>query len=204
MKYLSNHPGLVILFSFLMLPIFNTCSVSEKKEHSQAEKDNEVVLDTRKKTEIDTIVAQINDSVQAQVEPKVLIFPTSNSHDTIKYWTIDQEPVRISLTMSTDQYFIWPTFFISNKHLVFVRYRAWHRELFPSIVLENMIYLDGDQVVYCEERKLQLLPGELPVLLREKSYTPSRRSPSDIKKDYEDYWSAVKSFFRKETGSMLE
>jgi len=195
-----------ILFTFL-LPYFIISSGCVQSKNKVASTQSEVAqqpFDTLQKIRIDSIVGQIDVGVRAQGLPSLLAFPIYHQNDTIKYWSVNDEPERISLAMKSGETIIWPTFFVSNGELVFVRYRASHGDNPSPYAEESMVYLKDGIIVYCEERKTSLQPGESPASLRQKSYMKSTRSLAEIEKDYSQYWLTVKDALNQKTGKSIK
>ncbi|MEP6647986.1 MAG: hypothetical protein ABJC12_12930 [Saprospiraceae bacterium] len=192
-----------LLFA-LFLPIFIACVHPTKNDGitSQVEIAHQR-FDTLQKIRVDSIVQIINVGVKAWGLPTLIPLTTFHPNDTIRYWTINNEPERISLAMDSGQTVEWPTFFVRNSELIFVRYRTSHGAEAIPYAAESMVYLKDGTIVYCEERRMNLEAGESPGSLRRKGYTVSTRSLEDIEKDYEKYWLVVKDAINQKTGKLI-
>lgn len=195
-----------ISFAFLLLIFILPpgCVPSNKKVGSTQPELDTHPFDTLQKIRIDSIVDQINVGVKEQGPPYLLAFPMYHPHDTIEYWTFNDEPQRISLTMKTGETIIWPTFFVLNGELIFVRYRASYGNSPIPFAEESMVYLKDGMIVYCEERRKRLLPGETAGSLRLIEYTDSKRSLLDIENDYKKYWLTIKDALIQQTGKSFQ
>ena len=191
------HKGIAFL-----IPILLIYGISCHQEHTNESLDSREEVsnlpDTVQKQEIDSFIALINDSVQLQTPPFKIPFPVYNETDTIKYWLYNGKPAMAYVNLVFPDKLIWPTFYIENGELVFVRYRYWG-QTYPSFALENLTYLNENKIVYCLERKMDLNPGDLPGLLRDKDFSVCSRSHADIKDDYEKYWAEIKPLLEAQT-----
>lgn len=152
--------------------------------------------DSIKAIPIETIVSEINEGVSKQGAPIQIPFPIYNAADTLKYWIVNNEPARISVNLIYPNKAVWPTFFVKDNELVFVRHRMWIQE-HPAYARERMIYLDGGKIVYCEERSMDLNQGDVPAYIREIPFSICLDPEKEIKEDYERYWKSVQEFMSK-------
>lgn len=190
-----------LLFLIFLFFIYGTsCNDQHKVVSSKPPTEITFVQDTLQKQEIDSLVAQINEAGRLQAAPFKIPFPFYNEHDTIKYWIRNGEPSMVSVNLIYPDRVIWPTYYLENGKLVFVRYRYWAQS-YPSFALENVTYLNENKIVYCLERNIELKAGEMPGLLKDKDFSICSRPQSDIKNDYERYWSNIKPLLLKQTSS---
>ncbi len=195
----------ISFFTFLLLVLFLSpgCDKSNTKTNPIPSEMANQVFDTLQKIKIDSMVNQINFRTKLQPHPSMLAFPNFHPNDSLRYWSADGSPERISLYMSTGETIIWPTFYVLNGKLIFIRFRASHGDESNPYVEEKMIYFNDGQVVYCEERKKDLGKGENPGSLSHNKYQKSTQSREDIEKYYSPYWSPVKEAISKKTGITL-
>jgi hypothetical protein len=113
------------------------------------------------------------------------------------YWILDNQSARISIEFTKGTEVIWPTFFVYESELVFVRNRYANYDSTDAKVFEHMIYLKDGKIAYCEEREMKLEKGDVPASLRIQPYTMSTRTTAEIKAEYSDYWEAVKAHMQK-------
>lgn len=169
----------------------------DNKKNVKADKAETPVFlqDTFQKNRIDTIVSQINEAAQNQGAPYKIHFPVYNPNDTLKYWALDGKPARIWANMGFPDKMIWPTFFVKDNEPVLFRYRIWGLSN-PQYAMENLAYLKNGEIVYCTGRQIELKDGEMPVLLRDIEFGSCTLDPTEIKKDYEKYWTAISDFLK--------
>ena len=163
-----------------------------------------IKYDSLQKISIDSTINRINAGVKDLGRPSTLYFPMYHPNDSIKYWVVNGEPSRISLSMQDGENVTWPTFFVSNGELILVRYRASRMDDPQPFVEERMTYLKDGKIVYCEERSMILGEGDYPGLLRRKGYTVCTRSAPEIEKDYIQYWNSVREALNAKTGNSLK
>ena len=189
LKYCSN-----FLFIFAVIaPLFFSCQNKVKTEYSTGLSTPVSVYDSTRAKEIEAIVNEINVGVSQQGPPYRMPFPVYNAGDTLDYWIVNNEPARISVNLIYADKVIWPTFFVKDKELILVRYREWV-QVYPSYARERMVYLDNGKIVYCEERSMDLTPGDIPAYLRDKPFSLCSKTEPAIKEDYEGYWKSIQDF----------
>ena len=205
MQSISKIPVLILLSILGTYSIIsNGCKQGNTKTSSDASATGSLKYDTLQKISIDSTINRINAGVKAQGRPSSLHFPVYHPNDSIKYWTNNGEPSRISLAMQDGENVTWPTFFISNGELVQVRYRATRMDDPNPFVEERMTYLKSGKIVYCEERAMIMKEGDYPGLLRRKGYTVCTRTAPEIEKDYIQYWNSVKEALNTKTGKIIK
>lgn len=180
----------------LLIGIYCILSFGCKKQDSTQENRFSSEPDSLKRLEIEAIVNNINDTVNAHGLPEQLPFPVFNANDTIDYWTLEGKPARISVSLNYPDKVIWPTFFVDKNELVLVRYRLWSKEGTP-FVRETLTYLNGKDIVYCMERRMNLPEDGLPLYLREMPFTECERTDEEIRKDYESYWNTIREYLEE-------
>ena len=74
---------------------------------------------------------------------------------------------------------------------MYIRYRLLLETAEGGNARESKIYFDNNQMVYCEERGVDLSNGGAPGSLRSKSFAVSTRSAEEIEADYKDIWQIV-------------
>src|SRR5688572_8306439 len=109
------------------------------------------------------------------------------------YWQRDGKLSVIEATMIYPDKMVWPTFYLLDEEPIYIRYRFVVPN-YPSFVMETLIYLNGNDIVYCLERKMDLKPGELPGLLKDKDFMTCSGSHEKVHKLYSDYWPTLKKF----------
>jgi hypothetical protein len=148
--------------------------------------------DTLRKKEIESQVDLLNSRLKEESVFHQIPRLDQSPQDTIEYWAIDYQPVRISIKSYSDEFMEWPTFFIQDTQLIMVRHRSWSQKLPTPWAMESMIYLQNGKIFYCEERRMDLAEGEIPGLLRIKPFYTSTRSFSAIEQDYKAYWENIR------------
>ena len=205
MRSFSKIPALIFLSIVGTYSIIgSSCKQENNKATSDPSETSTPTYDTLQKISIDSTINRINAGVKAQGRPTSLFFPVYHPNDSIKYWTVNGEPERISLSMQDGENVTWPTFFVSEGELVQVRYRALRMDDPKPFVEERMTYLKSGKIVYCEERTMIMNEGDYPGLLRRKGYTICTRSAPEIEKDYIQYWNTVKEALNAKTGKSLK
>jgi len=189
--------GKIISVCILALSVLYACS-SSKNQADNKEQSAAIAFDSIRKAEIDTIIKNMEPGIREVGNPQKLAFPIHNPKDTILYWLPkDGKSARISIEWKLPDEISWPTFFVYDGELIFVRYRYMYKTP-PNIrVSESMIYLKDGKIIYCEERRKQLQQGELPGSLRKDPLTRSTRTYAEVEKDYKEYWSLVFDYMKK-------
>lgn len=173
------------------------CSPSKKQPDAEGAVNQEVKFDSLHKPAIDAMVDSINAGLRRVGPPQRLAYPLYNAKDTMLYWILDNQSARISIEFTKGTEVIWPTFFVYESELVFVRNRYANYDSTDAKVFEHMIYLKDGKIAYCEEREMKLEKGDVPASLRIQPYTMSTRTTAEIKAEYSDYWEAVKAHMQK-------
>jgi hypothetical protein len=153
--------------------------------------DTLVPYDTVKRNQIDLLVDQLNNSLRQSNDNHRFAFPVYSPKDTIEYWIVGGEAVRISFIMHPEDKIIWPSFFITHGKLIQVRSRMASDKPLPRWSRETMIYLEDGKIVHCEERGKTLETGESVGIIRRLELAKSTRSIPEIEKEYKDYWPKV-------------
>lgn len=189
MELISLARKYLAIFCFpLVLIMCNAPTSSDTKSHTPADYKN---ADTLLIAEIDTLVEQINNGVMQQGFPDVLHFRILSENDSLEYWTVDNEPRRISLKMYPDSQFIWPTFFIMGDELLLTRYREWKGDSIPTAREVFTYYHDGE-IFYARERSIELAPGQPPARLRLEEFHISEETPENLESKYIQFYKIVK------------
>ncbi len=184
----------IVLFYLAFIAF--SCTNQKSNARVDAIKEDFSNLDTTQIMNIENAVNIINAAVQEQGYPQQIPFPHYNPLDTIKYWSLDGKPSRVQVYLKFADKKIWPTFFVHNGELIMVRYRLWSHEK-DQYALENLSYIQKGEIIYCLERKMELQPGDEPVLLRDTEFSACKRSTQEIERDYHEYWIAIKDFLDK-------
>lgn len=183
---------------FLIGAILLYACTSSKNPSDNVIKNGAIEFDSIRKAEIDTIINNMEPSIRAVGDPQKLAFPIHNPKDTIVYWLPkDGRSARISIEWKLPDEISWPTFFVHDGELIFVRYRYMYKTPPDLRVAETMIYLNNGKIIYCEERRKPLQPGEMPGSLRKDPLMKSTRTYGEIEKDYKEYWNLVYDFMHK-------
>ena len=194
---LMNFNHKIIYFFILALSLLFGCS-SSKNPSDPNEKTHTIEFDTIRKAEIDAIINNMDLAIREVGFPQKLAFPINNPKDTILYWLLkDGKSARISIEWKLPDEISWPTFFVHDGELVFVRYRYMYKTPPDIRVSETMIYLNDGKIIYCEERRKPLQQGEMPGSLRKDPLTRSTRTYAEIEKDYKESWNLVYDFMQK-------
>jgi len=186
------------ILGFIVLILLASCSSSKNQPDSATPGDATIPFDTIQKAQVETMVNTISAGLREIGPPQKLAYPLYNVKDTIYYWVLKDDAARISIEWKPENEVIWPTFFVYQGELVFVRYRHLNETPPNSLVSETMIYLHDGKIVYCEERSQGLKEGELPGSLRQKGYSRTTRSYAEIEKDYKEYWKMVAEHMKKQ------
>lgn len=148
------------------------------------------VQDTLQKHRIDSIVDVINKDRNEQGVINKISFPIYNQNDSIMYWQRNGEISIIEANLIYPEKLVWPTYYLLNEELIYIRYR-FVAPNYPSFVMETLIYLNGDEIVYCLERKMDLKPGEMPGLLRGKELKTCSGTHEKVISLYNTYWPSL-------------
>ena len=91
----------------------------------------------------------------------------------------------------------WPFFWIYNGEVIRIRLRHMDRMSDPPFARESMVYLNSDQIIYCEERRTDLIEGEMPGTVTREKYERTKRSAAELEKEYVEYWDLVLAELKK-------
>ncbi len=184
----------VFSFFFLSLVFIISCSSPKQQPSGTSASSYEIIFDTIEKARIDTLVESIHKEIRenmgpAQKIPYTLYTPT----DSIGFWILHNEKgARITLQLNMpDGAVNWPTFYVYDGELIFVRYRESVQDSTTLNGLETMIYLLNNKIVYCQEHGAKIEAGYSPGVIRRLPFTKSTRSPDEITSDYHKYWLLV-------------
>ena len=191
-----------ILFGLgLGLGVFQySCKNPMPKQINSSEEVATFTFDTLKKIQIDGIVEQLNQNLRLSGQHFKVPFPEYSPLDTINYWVINGKVERISLLMMRDNLVDWPTFFMHDDNLILVRSRISSTGFMSQWARETMIYLDHENIVYCEDRGKHLGPGEPAGMIRLLDFSPCKRTQSEIEKDYKDIFPEIKEVVDQHSG----
>jgi len=186
-----------LLICLITIGFAYSCSTSKKQPETKDPANQVVRFDSLQKGEIEAMVGSINEGLRKIGPPKRLAFPLYNPKDTMDYWILDNQSARISIEFTKGTEIMWPTFFVYEGDLVFVRHRYVDYDTTDSKVFESLIFLKEGEVIYCDERGKNLEKGDFPGTLMTKTYSKSTRSYAAIQADYKEYWEAVKAHMEK-------
>jgi hypothetical protein len=186
-----------LLLCLITLGLAHSCSTSKKQPETKDAANQVIKFDSLQKTEIEAMVGFINEGLRKVGPPQRLAFPLYNEKDTMLYWIVDNQSARISIEFTKGTEVIWPTFFVYEGDLVFVRNRYVDYDTTDSRAFESLIYLKNGEVVFCDERGKPMQKGDFPGSLMTKAYSKSTRSKQEIEADYKEYWEAVKAHMEK-------
>ena len=187
--------NLLTLVCGIVLGIGISCTSSSMQPSSRQE-DFSALPDTIQKRKIDSLVT-INtrslDTVYRKRIPYHVYAPT----DSIDYWFAANQMGRIAMNLHPDSNQVWPYFWIYNGELVRVRVRKFDTKANPPYSQETMVYLKDGNPVYCEDRRKDLVGGEMPGAVMREKYTPCTRVYSEIEKDFAPYWKIALAELKK-------
>ncbi len=186
-----------LMICLITLGLAHSCSSSKKQPEIKDPTNQVVTFDSLQKVEIEAMVGSINEGLRKIGPPQRLAFPLYNPKDTMDYWIVDNQAARISIEFTKGTEVIWPTFFVYEGDLVFVRYRYVDYDTTDSKAFESHIFLKEGEVIYCDERGKKLQKGDLPGTLMTQTHSKSTRSYAAIQADYKEYWEAVKAHMEK-------
>ncbi len=193
MNILPRSPFIFICLTYF---IIFACVKQPKQNFTEPSVALSAEYDTLQRNHVQTLVNQINEAVQLQGSPEKLPFPIFNSLDTLKYWRVNGVPARISAALAFPDKIVWPTYFIHEGEIILIRYRMWSIPA-PSYAIETITYLQKGKVVYCNERKIDLKPEELPANLRGLDFTPCGEANTIIGNAPYEYWKTIKEFMNQ-------
>lgn len=185
---------IIALFSSIIL-VQSGCTGSVKSSDGYDAGKKTNPADSLLKKDVQAIVDTINAGIMSKrMPPYRFHYADGAATDSIDYWVENDEPARISGDFKrADSTEVWPTFFVRNDSLHFVRFRYMNKTASGFVAKEHMIYLKNEKPVFCDERSVDLLPGQPPGLLREIPYKISDRTFGEIENEYLPYWKKIKS-----------
>ena len=186
-----------LMICMITMGLAHSCSTSKKEPETKDPTNQVVTFDTLQKVKIEGMVMRINEGLRKIGPPQRLAFPLYNPKDTMNYWLLENQSALISISFTKGSEVIWPTFFVHEGDLVFVRNRFVDYDTTDSKASETLIFLNEGDIIYCDERGKNLQNGEFPGTLMAKTYDKSTRSYASIQADYKDNWEAVKAHMEK-------
>jgi hypothetical protein len=159
----------------------------------------EIIFDSVQKLVIDTLSAKSALSIQMQnIERKKIPYPLYSPTDSIDYWFTPDKMGRISMNMHKDSTWQhWPFFWIYDGEVIRIRLRHMDRKADPPFARESMVYLKDGQIMYCEERRTDLIEGEMPGTVTREKYERTKRSAAELEKEYKEFWVLALEELRK-------
>ena len=186
----------ILLPSFsIMLIVFIgifSCDTSPKNISQQMEASELIQVDSVKKKQIDQRIDSINQQFLVEHSRDKFPFPLLAPEDSIEFWEVAGEVKRVSMFMTPDSQIVWPTYFHDKGELMMIRFRYGVNSQHNPWAMEQLIYLEKNQVVHCEERKTKLAPGETPGYLRILPFQLCAESADSIAGVYISMWDKLK------------
>jgi len=192
MTYAFKCSLLLILFT---CGTMTACSVKNKNKSESFGSVDQERIDSLK-IKIDTLINILNREINQNGEVGMVPFPVYNELDTIRYWSIDGVPIRVSAALAYPDKIVWPTYYIQDGKIIHVRYRFWSRSA-PSYASEHMLYIHNDKTFYCQERRMDLDAEQTPYSLRSKEFSLCTEPPRDVEENYQAYWTAINTYLNR-------
>ena len=184
--------------AMFIMAAFICCHAEAKKmEQISPAPGTPIPFDSIEKDRIDTLVKHINDRLPLAGLPKKLAYPKYTVEDTIYYWQVDSNSARISIEFNAPEEIIWPTFFVDQGKLVFVRFR-YHSSAFPQpFAMESYIYLKDGKIVHCVERSMKMDASQRPGTLKQFKHVKTTRTYEEVEKDYKEIWDTTVEYMKE-------
>lgn len=172
----------------LIIILLWSCSSPKQSPPNAPNTETDIVFDSIEKIHIDTIIANIHKTIREAGPAQKIPYTVYDPTDTIYFWILPENSARISLELNLPNGVEWPTFYVHDGDLIYVRYRQAFQDSTNSSASETMTYLCDQKIIYCEERGSTLGPDGYPGYIRQLPFQRSTRKPEEIKGDYHDYW----------------
>lgn len=185
-----NAPGVASKWVRFALLFLVACKPQPKVSEASSN-DMIAAVDSLWKKPKEALVAEVDSFVVHHKTPVLVPFPKYSATDSIQVWQPDSASARISVELHTQEGLSWPTFHYVQGELVRVRYREWRQVPGDTSTLEAMVYLQGDSILYCEERTRPLHGLETPGLLRAEPFFPTVRTRAELRTRYLREWPDV-------------
>lgn len=182
-----------IMFILSGLIFIGACSSSKQNQQETTSSISAIPFDTIEKVKIDSLIENMHKDIREGVELQKIPYTVYDPTDTIYIHVLPNKSLRISLELNIENGIDWPTFYVSNEALVYVRYRFMMDDSTSNRASETITYLKDNKIIYCHERGSEFIKGQdnSPVSVRSLPYEQSKRSPEEIEQDYAKTWRIV-------------
>lgn len=185
------------LACLMVIGLAYSCSTAKKQPDAKNTTAQGISFDSVQRAAIEEMIGSINIGLRQVGAPQKLAYPLYNAKDTLLYWIVDGNSARISIEWEKGDEVIWPSFFVKDGDLVYVRYRYVNYDTLNARAFESLIYLKEGKIVHCMERGKNLKKGEVAGSLMSSAHTKSTRSYEEVEADYKEYWKMVKEHMEK-------
>ncbi len=151
-------------------------------------------IDPAYKEQVDTLVNRLRNKVGFKLVERQSVFGNKfGAKDSMSYQIDNNKLEYASLMLLLPQDLAWLEYHLDDEKLIFIRHRAWYKDLLWGFAEETMIYLKDEKPYYVEERKVRVdYRFSNAGLLRFINYKPTKEPLHIIEKKINTYWPYIK------------
>lgn len=189
---MQSHHSILAGILLIILPLIG-CNTQRPTKEIKYEERVATAADSFHKVNVRSVVDSLNARIRADsFSYYKFLHPVLTPNDTLEYWVVDDEPVRINIIMRPGANTIWPTLYILNDTLIQARHREQISNDTTSVATETIMYLSSGKIAFAEERQVELQDYQLPSLIRMQPFSVSQRSFGELELLYKNYYPSLK------------
>lgn len=151
-------------------------------------------IDPAYKNMVEALVNRQRDKVGLRLVERQSVFGNKfGERDSIAYQIDSNKLEYASMMLDFPINIAWLEYHLDDEKLIFIRHRAWYKDILWGFAEETMIYLKDEKPYYVEDRKVRVDHRFSNAgLLRFMNYKPTKEPLHIIEKKITKYWPYIK------------